>query len=166
MKYMSLSFSLAFFAVVTLAAQTQMPTRKAGLWESTMSGTSSLAAEGGATKIKHCIDASTDQAAMTGAMAGKACKQGPIVKTAAGYETEATCQMGGMTSKSKSIVSGDFNSQVTVDVTSLITTGSGPAKESKTKIEARYVGPCEAGQKPGDVIMPDGKVIRLPGGGR
>jgi hypothetical protein len=165
MKHTSLSFSLAFFAVVTLAAQTQMPTRKAGLWESTMSGTSSLAAEGGG-KIKHCIDASTDQAAMTGAMAGKACKQGPIVKTAAGYETEATCQMGGMTSKSKSIVSGDFNSQVTVDVTSLITTGSGPAKESKTKIDARYVGPCEAGQKPGDVIMPDGKVIRMPGAGR
>jgi hypothetical protein len=165
MKHTSLSFSLAFFAVVTLSAQAQMPTRKAGLWESTMSGTSSLAAAGGG-KIKHCIDASTDQAAMTGAMSGKACKQGPIVKTAAGYEVEATCQMGGMTSKSKSIVSGDFNSQVTVDVTSLITTGSGPAKESKTKIEARYVGSCEAGQKPGDVIMPDGKVIRVPGGGR
>jgi hypothetical protein len=165
MKYMSLSFSLAFFAVVTLAAQTQIPTRKAGLWESTMSGTSSLAAAGGG-KIKHCIDASTDQAAMTGAMAGKACEQGPIVKTAAGYEMEATCKMGGMTSKSKSIVSGDFNSQVTVDVTSFITTGSGPAKESKTKIEARYVGPCEAGQKPGDIIMPDGKVMRVPGGGR
>ena len=165
MKHMSLSFSLAFFAVVTLAAQTQMPIRKAGLWESTMSGTSSLAAAGGG-KIKHCIDASTDQAAMTGAMAGKSCEQGPIVKTAAGYEMEATCKIGGMTSKSKSIVSGDFNSQVTVDVTSLISTGNGPAKESKTKIEARYVGPCEAGQKPGDVIMPDGKVIRMPGGGR
>ena len=103
---------------------------------------------------------------MTGAMAGKTCEQGPIVKTAAGYEMEATCKIGGMTSKSKSIVSGDFNSQVTVDVTSLISTGSGPAKESKTKIEARYVGPCEAGQKPGDVIMPDGKVIRVPGVGR
>jgi hypothetical protein len=165
MKHTSLSFSLAFFAVVTLAAQTQLPTRKAGLWESTMSGTSSLAADG-VGKIKHCIDASTDRAAMTGAMAGKQCEQGPVVKTAAGYEMEATCKIGGMTSKSKSIVSGDFNSQVTVDVTSSITTGSGPAKESKTKIEARYVGPCEAGQKPGDVIMPDGKVIRVPGVGR
>jgi hypothetical protein len=48
----------------------------------------------------------------------------------------------------------------------LISTGSGPAKESKTKIEARYVGPCEAGQRPGDVIMPDGKVMRVPGVGR
>jgi hypothetical protein len=26
-------------------------------------------------------------------------------------------------------------------------------------MEARWLGPCEPGQKPGDVIMPGGKVI-------
>ena len=51
MKHMSLSFSLAFFAVVTLAAQTQIPTRKAGLWESTMSGTGSLHAAQAGTSV-------------------------------------------------------------------------------------------------------------------
>jgi hypothetical protein len=29
-------------------------------------------------------------------------------------------------------------------------------------IEAKWLGPCEAGQKPGDLIMPDGKVMQMP----
>ena len=153
--------TLVLFGAIAVPAPAQMPTRKAGLWESTMSGTSSLAAEG-PVKVKQCIDAATDRAALTGAMAAKACQQGPVVKTATGYELEGTCTMGQMTSKSKSIVTGDFSSKVTVNVTALISTGGGPAKESKTTIESRYIGPCEAGQKPGDIIMPDGKVIKMP----
>jgi hypothetical protein len=163
MKSTRFPVTLVLFGAVALSAQAQMPTRKAGLWETTMSGTSSLATDGGGGKIKQCIDAATDRAAMTGGLAAKACQQGPIVKTASGYELEATCKMGTMSSKSKSVISGDFNSKVTVQVTSLISTGGGPAKESKTTMESRYVGPCEAGQKPGDIIMPDGKVIKTPG---
>jgi hypothetical protein len=162
MKSTRFPVTLVLFGAVALGAQAQMPARKAGLWETTVSGTSSLAAEGGG-KIKQCIDAATDRAAMTGGLASKACQQGPVVKTAAGYELEATCKMGAMTSKSKSTITGDFNSSVTVQVTSLISTGGGPAKESKTTMESRYIGPCQAGQKPGDIIMPDGKVIKTPG---
>jgi hypothetical protein len=162
MKSTRFPVTLVLLGAVALAAQAQMPTRKAGLWETTVSGTSSLAAEGGG-KVKQCIDAATDRAAMTGGLASKACQQGPVVKTGAGYELEATCKMGAMTSKSKSTITGDFNSSVTVQVTSLISTGGGPAKESKTTMESRYIGPCGAGQKPGDIIMPDGKVIKTPG---
>ena len=35
--------------------------------------------------------------------------------------------------------------------------------ERKIVVEARRLGDCEAGQKPGDIIMPDGKVIPMPG---
>ena len=160
MKSTLFPVTLVLFGAVT-AAQAQMPTRKAGLWETTMSGTSSLAAEGGG-KVKQCIDAATDRAAMSGVMAAKACQQSGVVKTATGYELEATCKFGEMTSKSKSVITGDFNSKVTIQVTSLISTGGGPAKESKTILESRFIGPCEAGQKPGDIIMPDGKVIKTP----
>jgi uncharacterized protein DUF3617 len=163
MKRTLFPVTFVLFGAVTGAAQAQMPSRKAGLWETTMTGTSSIAAEGGG-KVKQCIDAATDRAAMSGAMAAKACQQSAVVKTAAGYEFEATCKIGEMTSKSKSIVTGDFNANVTVRVTSLISTGGGPAKESKTTLESRYIGPCEAGQKPGDIIMPDGKLIKAPGG--
>jgi hypothetical protein len=30
-------------------------------------------------------------------------------------------------------------------------------------IEASYTGPCAADQRPGDIIMPDGRVVRTPG---
>jgi hypothetical protein len=162
MKSRLFPLTVVVFGSIAVAAHAQMPTRKAGLWESTVSGTSSLAAEGPAN-VKQCIDAATDRAALTGAMAAKACQQGPVVKTANGYEVEGTCQMGQITSKSKSIISGDFNSKVTVNVTALISTAGGPPKESKTTVESRYIGPCAAGQKPGDIIMPDGKVIKMPG---
>jgi uncharacterized protein DUF3617 len=161
MKSTRFPVTLVLSVAIAFAAQAQMPTRKAGLWETTVSGTSSLAAQGGG-KIKHCIDAATDRAAMTGALAAKACQQGPVVRTATGYELEGTCTIGAITSKSKSVISGDFSSKVTVQVTSLISTAGGPAKESKTTMESRYVGPCEAGQKPGDIIMPDGKVVKMP----
>jgi hypothetical protein len=157
-----LAVTLLGFGAIAAVAHAQMPSRKAGLWESTMSGTSSVAATGG-VKVKQCIDAATDRAAMTGAVAVKGCQQGPVVKTANGYELEATCKIGEMTSKSRSVITGDFNSKVTVQVTALISTGGGPAQESKTTVESRYLGPCEAGQKPGDIIMPDGKVIKTPG---
>lgn len=29
-------------------------------------------------------------------------------------------------------------------------------------IDATYLGPCEAGQSPGDIILPDGKVVKMP----
>lgn len=162
MKSTRFPITLVLFGAVALPVQAQLPTRKAGLWETTTSGTSSLAAEG-VPRIKQCIDAATDRAAMTSGLMSKACQQGPVVKTATGYELEATCQMGTMTSKSKATIAGDFNSKVTVQVTALISTGSGPARESKTTMESRYIGPCQAGQKPGDIIMPDGKVIKTPG---
>jgi hypothetical protein len=31
-------------------------------------------------------------------------------------------------------------------------------------MEIRYLGACGAGQKPGDMIMPDGTVMKMPGG--
>ncbi len=34
-------------------------------------------------------------------------------------------------------------------------------KESKQTLEAKWLGACKAGQKPGDVIMPG-----MPGGGK
>jgi len=152
--------TLVLCGAVTISAADQMPMRKAGLWESTMTGVGLGALGAGTTK--QCIDAATDRAAMSGALTAKTCQQGPIVKTAAGYEFESTCRIGGVTSSSKSVVSGDFVSKITVSVTSIVSGGGSLGQESKTTVESRYVGPCEPGQKPGDVIMPDGKVIGLP----
>ncbi len=163
MKNTLCSLTLVLCGGVAMLASDPMPVRKAGLWETTMTGVGLGAAAAGTTK--QCIDAATDRAAMSGAMTPSTCKQSPIVKTAAGYEFETICRISGMTSSSKSVVTGDFNSKIIVTVTSVVAGGGSLGQESKTTATSRYIGDCEAGQKPGDVIMPDGKVIRLPGAG-
>lgn len=163
MKHILFPLALILCGAVGMSASDPMPVRKAGLWETTMTGVGLGAA--GAGSMKQCIDAATDRAAMSGGLTAKTCQQTPVVKTAAGYEFESTCRFGRMTSTSKSVVTGDFDTKITVAVTSIVSGGGSLGQESKTMVESRYLGPCETGQKPGDVIMPDGKVIRMPGSG-
>jgi hypothetical protein len=42
-------------------------------------------------------------------------------------------------------------------------------KEGTAIVEAKWVGPCKAGQKPGDMMMPNGmkmNVLEMTGGAR
>ncbi len=70
-------------------------------------------------------------------------------------------------------MSGDFNSAYTIKITSKREGGLAipnmPA-ETQITIEAKWTGPCKAGQKPGDVIMANGmkmnvnEMPKVPGG--
>lgn len=155
-------FLASVACVLSLGAVAQaeeMPKRKAGLWETTMAGGSMPSPQ----VVKQCIDEKTDSLAMA-AVAGGNCKPPAITKTSAGYETETSCQFGQMTSTAKSVISGDFSSKVTAKITSTVVPAPGQQPvTTNTTVETKYVGPCAADQKPGDIIMPDGKVIRTPG---
>ncbi|HKU97395.1 MAG TPA: DUF3617 family protein [Vineibacter sp.] len=152
--------SVACVLSLGVAAQAEeMPKRKPGLWESTVTGGSMPAPQ----VIKQCIDDKTDSMAMA-AVGGGNCKPPAITKTSTGYEAETSCQFGQMTSTAKTLISGDFSSKITAKTTSSIVQAPGQQPvTSNTTIEAKYLGPCAADQKPGDIIMPDGKVIRTPG---
>ena len=136
----------------------ELPQRKPGLWE-----TKSIGAEG-QTIAKQCVGPGTDQAAM-GALAGGACSKTQITKTATGYSVATECAMGAIKASGSSVITGDFQTQMRTEGSTTLTGmpgQSGPA-ERKIVVEARRLGDCEAGQKPGDIIMPDGKVISMPG---
>ncbi|HEX2886919.1 DUF3617 domain-containing protein [Vineibacter terrae] len=153
--------SVACVMSLGLAAHAEeLPKRKAGLWESTVTGSTLPAPQ----VIKQCIDDKTDSLAQSAAMGGGNCKQTRLEKTSAGYEIDAACQMGQMSSTAKSVISGDFSSKITAKISSSVVMAQGqPPVTSTTTVEAKYVGPCAADQKPGDIIMPDGKVVRTPG---
>ena len=40
--------------------------------------------------------------------------------------------------------------------------GQSGAVERKLLVEAGRLGECEPGQKPGDIILPNGQVIQMP----
>ncbi len=99
-----------------------------------------------------------------GAFAGKNCAKRTFDKTGTGYTGETECQIGTISSKARTLISGDFGSKIHMEVDTTLTglPGSKDPVRRQMTIDATYLGPCEAGQKPGDIIMPDGKVVSMP----
>ena len=148
-------------ACISPAAAQDFPTRRAGLWEITVER------EGMPPQVmQQCTDAETDKSmnAFGGGMGAELCSKQDIRKVGTTLVINATCKIGPMTSVSHSVVSGDFNSNYTVKVTSKIEGLPAAAQAmagGATTIQARWVGACNPNQRPGDVIMADGKTMNI-----
>ena len=153
---------LAALLVATPALAQDIPARKAGLWEMTMTF------EGRNTPpqtMQHCIDASTDKAMqdMSGGMRGN-CSKREVKKVGSTIVFDSVCDMGMGTTTSHGVVSGDFNSAYTIKIDSKREGGPAipnmPAQTQMT-IEAKWLGPCKADQKPGDIMMANGMKMNV-----
>jgi hypothetical protein len=142
------------------AAGDQLPVRKAGLWEIKMVRTGSPVP---AITMQHCTDAAVDREmnGMGSPMAQQTCSKQDIRKTASGYASDSVCTVAGRTITSHSDVVGDFNSAYTVTTVSHSEGGPAGARDTTSKIEAKWTGACKPDQKPGDVMMPDGRKVNL-----
>ena len=141
-----------------LELPSNLPTRKPGLWETTIEGTTQALP-------KMCIDASTDhQMYQMGArMAGARCSKMDIKVDASGaVVADSVCIVQGptgpVTMSSHSITR--FTGNTAYQTTSHMTYSPAVMGRSSADVTSsgRWVGPCAAGQKPGDLIMPDGSV--------
>jgi hypothetical protein len=156
---MALSKQLLGLAAVCLAVGTahavELPIRKPGLWDMKMLPSGQMP---GMT-MQHCTDAATDKR-MSDAfmpMAKNVCSKTETQKTANGYVTNSVCTVAGVTATTRADVVGDFNSAYTVKTTSQAPNApKGAPRDSNITIEAKWLGACAAGQKPGDIMMPGG----------
>lgn len=137
-----------------------MPTRKPGLWEIKVNAGAQMPA----MTMQQCTDPSTDKdmAASVNPMAKEMCARQDMQTTATGFVIDATCTIGGITSTSHTEINGDFNSAYTVKV-STKSDGKRPGlpPETVTTMEAKWLGPCKADQKAGDMVMPGGMKINV-----
>jgi hypothetical protein len=143
------------------ASAVEMPTRKAGLWEMKMVRTGTPMPE---MTMQHCTDQTTDKemSSTFSPMSKDICSKNDIQKTATGYITDSVCTVGGMSVTSHSETSGDFNSAYTVKVTSHSQGGpSNVSRDTTMTLEAKWLGPCKADQKPGDIVMPGGRKMNV-----
>jgi Protein of unknown function (DUF3617) len=149
----SLPFAAPAFAL-------DMPTRKSGLWELHM------VFEGHklpAQKIQQCVDAATDKL-MNSNFSGpekEACSKRDISKTGDTMVIDSVCKFGSATTTSHAVVTGSFDSAYKVDVTSTRSggrplPGMTACKATHMTIEAKWLGPCAKGERPGDIIMGSG----------
>ena len=152
----------AFIATPALT-QEQMPSRKAGLWEMTMT----FEGRGAPPQtMQQCIDAATDKSMqdMSAGMRGQSCSRREMKKVGDTIVFDSVCSTGAGTATSHGVVSGDFNSAYTVKINSK-REGGPPAKgmpaETNMAVEAKWVGACKADQKPGDIIMANGTKMNV-----
>ena len=143
-----------FLVFAASASAAELPARKAGLWEITSS------ASGRSMKMQQCIDASTDQAMQGhgGAAAGNDCSKRDVQKSGSTMTVDSVCTVAGKAVTSHIVVNGSFDSEYTMNITSQ---GAARGGQSGVTLTARWLGPCAADQKPGDMIMPNGTKMNI-----
>jgi hypothetical protein len=77
------------------------------------------------------------------------------VQPGAGKVTvHSVCRHQGTTATTDAVITGDFDKAYRNDMVTRFSPPQNGIKEMKMVQEARWLGPCKPGQKPGDVIMP------------
>lgn len=130
------------------------PRRKPGLWE--VRSTSAHAS--GMPATSHCVGEGSDVAVShldrSSGIKGS-CTLGAFRRAGLAWVAESVCREGKTRVTSQAIASGDFATSYRIDtVVTYDPPLAGVKREDKEAIEARYVGPCGDGQKPGDMIIP------------
>jgi Protein of unknown function (DUF3617) len=145
-------FLLVIGAVPAFAAE--LPNRKAGLWEITTDAGSQ------AMKIQQCIDAATDHAmqARGGAAPQGDCSKRDVQKSGNTTTIDSVCTFGGKTRTSHVVITGSFDSEYTMTVTGQ---AEGQPAGRTVTLSAKWLGPCAADQRPGDMIMPNGMKMNI-----
>jgi len=146
------------------------PPRKPGLWELSIQSEDS-ASKAPAMQTQQCIDAATDKAMreMGSSSGQQACSKQDMRNEGGKIVVDSVCQIGNTTATTHSVITGDFATAYRMESRSSYSPPMMGRKEGTAFVEAKWVGPCKPGQKPGDMMMPHGmkmNVLEMPGGAR
>jgi hypothetical protein len=154
----ALTFMLAGFAgaiAIAPVAGQDLPKRKSGLWEMTMG-------RGGV--VGQCIDQARDDAfRQMGQQMEREnkCTRTNVQRAAGMLSFDSSCDMGGMKMASKTMITGDFNSAYKMEIHTKYDPPMMGKAEGTTIIEAKWLGACKAGQRPGDMVLPGGVTMNI-----
>lgn len=136
------------------ASAAELPPRKAGLWEmkTTITG-------GQVVSMQQCVDAKSDEAmqANSAANAQRDCSKRDVQKSGNTITIDSVCTMAGKPRTARTVITGSFDSGYTMAITSQ---SEGTPARSIT-IDAKWLGPCAADQKPGDTVLPNGQKMNV-----
>ena len=151
------SAPLIVMAVATLClcsgeANADTPKRKPGLWEinSRMEGMPSMG------PVQQCIDQNTDNLMQQRAQKGEKPDCSVMDSKTSGNRVtlHSVCKMEGTTVTTDGVFEGAFDSNYKGTMKSKFNPPMHGMAESTVTIDAKWLGPCKAGQKPGDVVLP------------
>ena len=149
--------ALLVIATTASAATVELPKRKPGLWEIVTSQT------GGppGPKAMLCIDAKTDDLAQQLAAGAVSCSQQEVRRDGDRFIAQSTCRIGESTATTHMVFSGQFDSAYEVDIEAKYAPPLLGMTEGRSTVRGRWLGPCRPGQRPGDIMLPNGTVLNL-----
>lgn len=143
-----------FVGGTSLSMAQSMPKMKAGLWENTvMSDGVTGKAKGEPTKSTMCIDDTVMEQMMKmgQGMAQTMCSKNTSQISGNKMTGSVECKMGGSTINSTSVTTFNGDTSYRTESKSVYTPPLYGMKENLTVTEAKYMGACKAGMKPGDI---------------
>lgn len=152
-----LVFGLAAVSFAGSALAADMPKRKAGLWEIKMN----MDGAPGMGPMQQCIDQNTDNMMQQQAKGKADCSVMDVKPSGNKVTIHSVCKMEGTTATTDGVFEGSFESSYKGTMKTRFNPPMHGMSESNMMQEARWLGPCKAGQKPGDVIMPNMGAMNL-----
>jgi hypothetical protein len=131
-------------------ADAATPHQKPGLWESSMT------MMGKPFVTRSCVTAESEakMSIFSAQMRRKDCSSSSITHDPDGsWSSTSVCKFGGAERTTHAKVSGDFDSKITMALS------SDSGKAPLMNMTMTWLGPCKAGMKGGDVIMSNGMKI-------
>jgi Protein of unknown function (DUF3617) len=158
-------FALALLVVIAgaaPAAAAELLPRKAGLWEM-----KTTVSSGHTISMQQCVDAKTDETVQANAAANaqRDCAKRDVQKSGNTITIDSVCMMAGRPRAAHTVITGSFDSAYVMTTTR----EDENASSRVITVEAKWLGPCAADQKPGDTVMPNGTKMNVlemrgPGG--
>lgn len=142
--------------IIPIAAQAdEAPLRKPGLWEvkTTLGGSAHV------LTVQQCIDAATDLLlqSSTGPFSADLCDAREVKKSQGSMTIDSHCKIGNKAATAHAVVTGSFDQAYSMTVES----DGGDLPKAKLTINGKWLGPCAAGQAPGDVMMGNGTKVNI-----
>lgn len=143
-----------------LAQAQDVPKRKSGLWEIK---TTTLRSEGKPRAMQMCIDEKTDNAVrQLAGMRNEKCKTEKPRRDGDKLIVDGVCELSPKkTATTHAVITGNFDSAYKIESTSTYQPAVRGKTEGSAMLEARWLGPCEKDQRPGDVILASGKKFNV-----
>lgn len=150
-KHVARALAMALgMAVACSTLGADLPKRKSGLWgmKNQMEGAPTNGT------IQMCIDQTTDNLMQQRAKEKQNCSVMDVNRSSGKVTIHAVCQFEDTTATTDAVITGDFETSYRNDMRIRYSPPKHGMGEMHMIQEAKWLGPCKAGQKPGDIIMP------------
>jgi len=149
MRIVVLLVTLFTASTAASAASSSALKRKSGLWEIKISSAQAQ----GMPAMQQCVDEKSDDI-MKGDPNQASCSKSEFRKEGERMIHETVCNIQGSTATTRSVFSGRLDSAYKVESKSVYEPPLHGMRETRTVIDAKWLGPCAPGQRAGDVLMP------------